>query len=94
MNTISEGEIPMIEPCLDTLKSGSCAIAHREPCQVGDQAALSGIRSVPRGCLLRVKSLVFAEELVRFFGVWSYFLIFQEVAYASGVIQKMASKGF
>ena len=33
------------------LKGGSRAIGGREPCQVGDQAALSGLTDVPRGCL-------------------------------------------
>ena len=33
------------------LRNGSCAIGHREPCQVGDQAALSGYPDVPRGRL-------------------------------------------
>ena len=39
-------------PSLSVLKSGSCAIRGCEPCQVGDQAALSGLSGVPRGCLL------------------------------------------
>ena len=33
------------------LKNGSCAIEGREPCQVGNQAALSGLFDVPQGCL-------------------------------------------
>ena len=33
------------------MKNGSCAIESREPCQVGNQAALNGIFDVPRGCL-------------------------------------------
>ena len=33
------------------LKNGSCAMRGREPCQVGNQAALSGLSCVPRGCL-------------------------------------------
>ena len=34
------------------LKSGSCAIGRCEPCQVGNQAALSSKPDVPRGSLL------------------------------------------
>ena len=33
------------------LRGGSCAIGSCEPCQMGDQAALSGKPDVPRGCL-------------------------------------------
>ena len=33
------------------LKNGSCAIRGCEPCQVGNQAALSGLSGVPRGSL-------------------------------------------
>ena len=33
------------------LKNGSCAIRGCEPCQVGDQAALSSFSGVPQGCL-------------------------------------------
>ena len=38
-------------PSLFVLKGGSCAIRGCEPCQVGDQAALSGLSGVPQGCL-------------------------------------------
>ena len=38
-------------PLLFVLKNGSCAIRGCEPCQVGNGAALSGLSSVPRGCL-------------------------------------------
>ena len=41
-----------------TLKDGSCAIGGCEPCQVGDQAALSGFPDVPRGCLSGVGGTV------------------------------------
>ena len=34
------------------LRSGSCAIEGCEPCQVGNQAALSNLLDVPRGSLL------------------------------------------
>ena len=40
------------------LKDGSCAIGGCEPCQVGDQAALSGFPNVPRGCLSGVGGTV------------------------------------
>ena len=40
------------------LKDGSCAIGGCEPCQVGDQAALSGFPDVPRGCLSGVGGTV------------------------------------
>ena len=33
------------------LKDGSCATRGCEPCQVGNQAALSGLSDVPQGCL-------------------------------------------
>ena len=33
------------------LRSGSCAIGNCESCQVGNQAALSGLSGVPRGSL-------------------------------------------
>ena len=33
------------------MKDGSCAIGGCEPCQVGDQAALSGFLDVPQGRL-------------------------------------------
>ena len=36
---------------LDVLKNWSCAIRGCEPCQVGNQAALSGLSDVPQGCL-------------------------------------------
>lgn len=38
-------------PIPKTLKDGSCAIESCEPCQVGDQAALSDEPNVPRGRL-------------------------------------------
>lgn len=36
---------------LTVLKFGSCAMIPREPCQIGNKAALSGPYHVPRGCL-------------------------------------------
>ena len=45
-------------PQLFVLKNWSCAIGNREPCQVGNQAALSGALDVPRGCLFGAKTAV------------------------------------
>ncbi len=44
--------------CLAVLKNGSCAIVNREPCQVGNQAALSGAFGVPQGSLFGAGSAV------------------------------------
>ena len=38
-------------PFSSVLKDGSCAIRGCEPCQVGNQAALSGLSGVPQGYL-------------------------------------------
>ena len=38
-------------PYSSVLKDGSCAIRGCEPCQVGNQAALSGLSGVPQGRL-------------------------------------------
>ena len=38
-------------PYSSVLKDGSCAIRGCEPCQVGNQAALSSLSGVPQGCL-------------------------------------------
>ena len=40
------------------LKNGSCATRGCEPCQVGNQAALSGLSGVPRGSLFGVEVAV------------------------------------
>ena len=40
------------------LKNGSCAIEYREPCQVGNQAALSGDFDVPQGSLFGAETTV------------------------------------
>ena len=40
------------------LKNGSCAIRGCEPCQVGDQAALSSLSGVPQGCLFGANGAV------------------------------------
>ena len=45
-------------PYLLVLKDGSCAIENREPCQVGNQAALSGAFDVPQGSLFGARNTV------------------------------------
>ena len=45
-------------PSLLVLKNWSCAIKNREPCQVGNQAALSGAFDVPQGSLFGARSAV------------------------------------
>ena len=42
-----------LAPLFDALTDESCAIVGCEPCQVGDQAALSSFDDVPQGCLSR-----------------------------------------
>jgi len=51
-------------PFSEVLKDGSCAIGGCEPCQVGNQAALSGLADVPRGCLSGAKETVNACKCV------------------------------
>ena len=46
-----------LAPLLDALTDESCAIVGCEPCQMGDQAALSSLDDVPRGSLSRVDSI-------------------------------------
>ena len=45
-------------PSVAVLKDGSCAIRGCEPCQVGNEAALSGLSGVPRGCLFGAEKAV------------------------------------
>ena len=45
-------------PLLFVLKNGSCAIRGCEPCQVGNEAALSGLSGVPQGCLFGAEMAV------------------------------------
>ena len=40
------------------LKNGSCAIRGCESCQVGNEAALSGLSGVPQGCLFGAEMAV------------------------------------
>ena len=51
-------------PQLFVLKNGSCAIENREPCQVGNQAALSGNFDVPQGSLFGAKTVVNAHKSI------------------------------
>ena len=62
-------------PCLSVLKNGSCAIRNREPCQVGNQAALSGASDVPQGSLFGAECAVNACNGIVEFSV--YDLIFR-----------------
>ena len=52
------------------LKNGSCATGSCEPCQVGNQAALSGLSRVPRGSLFGVEVAVTVCRGI--FEVWVY----------------------
>jgi len=52
------------------MKDGSCAIGAREPCQVGDQAALSGVTDVPQGCLSGVSETYFRMDRLFEFAVY------------------------
>ena len=59
-----QGRIPilrgiLVRPALTekALTDESCAIGGCEPCQMGDQAALSSLDDVPRGSLSRVNSI-------------------------------------
>ena len=79
------------------LKNGSCAIEGCEPCQVGNQAALSGLLDVPQGCLFGAGGTKLAwiqhsilRCMVLFYSLFFIFLMKGEV-YASGTLQKMAS---
>ena len=57
------------------LKNWSCAIENREPCQVGNQAALSGAFDVPQGRLFRASATVNAcGSIVE---IWVYDLIYR-----------------
>ena len=47
---------------LPVLKNWSCAIESREPCQVGNQAALSGDFDVPQGSLFGAGTDLSAHE--------------------------------
>ena len=81
------------------LKSGSCAIGGCEPCQVGNQAALSNFSNVPRGSLLRAECTEFAQGggsilrcMVLFYSPF-YFIGKGDTAYASGIVSQMETAG-
>ena len=57
-------------PQLFVLKNWSCAIENREPCQVGNQAALSGNFDVPQGSLFGAKAVVNAHRSTVDHGVY------------------------
>ena len=57
----------------EALTDESCAIVGYEPCQVGDQAALSGCDDVPRECLSRAD--VKGTRMEGHFDSWVYDLI-------------------
>ena len=59
-----QGRIPILRAILvwsaliaEALTDESCAIVGCEPCQMGDQAALSGYDNVPRECLSRANAI-------------------------------------
>ena len=56
------------------LKDGSRAIGSREPCQVGNQAALSGSAGVPRGRLSGGQILTHACGRCSILDVWPYYV--------------------
>ena len=57
-------------PLAEAMTDESCAIVSCEPCQMGDQAALSSYDDVPRECLSRADATgTRMEGLFRFLGV-------------------------
>ena len=67
------------------LKDGSRAIGSREPCQVGNQAALSGSAGVPRGRLSRGQILTYACGRCSILDVWPYYVSSRFVSYGKAV---------
>ena len=67
------------------LKDGSRAIGSREPCQVGNQAALSGSAGVPRGRLSRGQILTYACGRCSILDVWPYYVSSRLVFYGKAV---------
>ena len=59
-------------PFSEVLKDGSCAIGGCEPCQVGNQAALSGLADVPLRCLSEQEISMSLSKVHRFSGVWPF----------------------
>ena len=64
------------------LKNGSCATRGREPCQVGNQAALSGLSGVPRGSLFGVEGAVTVCRVIFEVKVYGSFRRIEQSAYA------------
>ena len=64
------------------LKNGSCATRGREPCQVGNQAALSGLSGVPRGSLFGVEVAVTVCRVIFEVRVYGSFRRIEQSAYA------------
>ena len=60
-------------PLAEALTDESCAIVGCEPCQVGDQAALSSCDDVPRECLSRAYAT--GTRMEGHFDLWVYDLI-------------------
>ena len=95
-------------PYLTALTDGSCAINGCEPCQVGNQAALSSMFDVPRGSLSRAGYAVNAYRRLHDFRVYdlimrlngrgeandlpSLHFLGGEVGNVSGTVQEMASR--
>ena len=86
------------------MKNGSCAIDGCEPCQVGNQAALSSSVDAPRGCLFGAEWTKCVHDLLFDFWVSGRILrvilhcsvIWQERGgvNASGAVQKIPSAQF
>ena len=57
-------------PLTEALTDESCAIVGCEPCQVGDQAALSSCDDVPQECLSRAD--VRGMRMEGYFDLWVY----------------------
>ena len=64
------------------LKDGSCATRGCEPCQVGNQAALSGLSGVPRGSLFGVEVAVTVCRGIFEVRVYGSFRRIEQSAYA------------
>ena len=64
------------------LKNGSCATRGCEPCQVGNQAALSGLSGVPRGNLFGVETAVTVCRVIFEVKVYGSFRRIEQSAYA------------
>ena len=86
------------------MKNGSCAIDGCEPCQVGNQAALSSSVDAPRGCLFGAAWTKCVHDLL--FDFWVYGRILRVILHcsrnlaerggecASGIVQKVSTAEF